>query len=836
MADLAVIGFIEERLNEATTATNITFETRQGTAFYDLFVQPQEFMLQPFTTAMDNILIAQSVANILALSDPDSFDQGAVDDLASNVFVDRFIGDLAEGVVQVFYEAPVDREWPALSVQFTGQGGLAYFNSSDFSITSAQMALQTSGNYFYLEVEVQAQTTGTQYNAQPNQITGIVNDPDAVLVANPVAVLGGVNTESNTQLLNRIPNAIAVRDLETNKGISSIIQQNFPYITEIQTIGMGDPEMQRDIFYNIHTGGYTDIYVQNPPPLPTTSQNFLNLQFDTTRNLPKGFNKQISAVSFSDPNAALGITNIVLNSVQVTTNVVPTSASIVSAPIPLGGFNLTSHEYLQVKIDGFAPINVKVSGAVVSATQLFEIIDALNAALEPLLGMDIVTQYGNEQFEITSPSTGAASFIYLYPPTGPRTDATLILFPNAPAAGYVFSPPMPAIYQGVAPYVYVEDVDYEVDYTNGLIIKLPGSAIPTGSVVAGPATNGAIVAGNPRFTCPIVGIFASVQIGDILNITAGSGIPSGPYVVSDVIDNNTLVILDFVPTASNNSISFNIVSDEVQAIRLQYNPLSIDIGNQVILSDGVTRGIRPGRNDFTITTMAFLAVQSIEEIDPNTGLGLGIFLNPLGGYGSGGYGQGSYGVGEGGDYQLIVNVPPARFSAFEDSLLAINAQYFGQSFQVTYYAQPNIAALNTFCRTDGERVTGADVLPKSFVPVLVDMNILVKLPAATTLTTATLQAALAGYINGVTSAEGELDAAGIVEFLESQGVSNVQLPFTMTGYVQNTDGSQSIISSENALVVPQVTLPSQTANYVTPRISHFYARNITIQLYQVLAP
>jgi hypothetical protein len=162
-------------------------------------------------------------------------------------------------------------------------------------------------------------------------------------------------------------------------------------------------------------------------------------------------------------------------------------------------------------------------------------------------------------------------------------------------------------------------------------------------------------------------------------------------------------------------------------------------------------------------------------------------------------------------------------------MILFDPSLFGQSYKITYNAAPEILTIHNLCRDDLERVTGADVLPKNFVPIFVDIPINCVIPAtlAATITTATLAAGVAALIDGVANGT-ELDASVIVDYFSSQGISVVQLPFTMTGTIYNTDGSTTILSDENSISAPAETLPSQTSNYVTPRITQFYSGNIVV--------
>lgn len=291
-----------------------------------------------------------------------------------------------------------------------------------------------------------------------------------------------------------------------------------------------------------------------------------------------------------------------------------------------------------------------------------------------------------------------------------------------------------------------------------------------------------------------------------------------------------IVKLQGVTAPSNDSaVSYKIVSNQVVVLRYKYNPLSVDIGGQVLLADGRTRGIRPGREDFTITDTPFVDIVSIEEIDPDTLEGLNVFISSTKGYGGGGYGVGPYGVGKPGDYRLIVNSPKDRFSVFEDSVLLFDPALLGKSYRISYYGAPEVALVHETSRSDLERVTGADVLPKNFVPAFVDVTIKIVRDSTNinTPSTEVLNQKVVDLINAVPAGT-SLKASNIVQLLKDDGLKLVQVPFTMYMTVANTDGSTTLLSDQNELILPDITLPKDTTNYVTPKITHFYARNVSL--------
>lgn len=846
--ELPVITFIQTRLQEA----NPLFESRQGTAHYDLFIQPQELMLQPLNDYMSQRMVGQSVRLMLQDPTPDTpttFASTDVDNLASNLFVTRDQGAISTGIARVYYTAPTDLEFPALTAQFTA-GSLNFYNSTDFVISSDQMALQSDGSLFYADIPVQAEQAGDDYDLPIGSITAILNDPNAVKVSNLSATVGGLPAQTNTQLLNQIPNSIAVRDLETGKGINAILTQDFPFLQQIVSIGMGDPEMQRDIQYNIHIGAKADVYLQTPS-LTTGTFTATGLIIDTTRNVPRNYYEEL-ARSLTDPDfpADTGTPSIVPNTVVIKENKVETAASIQSVQISsVSGIDLSATPWLNLQLDSGSAIQFKIAGVNPAQTQLFEIINAINAAF----GVVVAAQGAGNSVRITSLTIGSGSQIVFDATVNPiltSQNAAFVLFGVS-----LGSLPFPVL--GVVAQQYVEGVDYVVDYANGDIYQTPFTnsfptyqraptpphnnreTITSGQTMINEATTGQVPGGNNQFNDPTSGAFLSLPLvqvrpGDEVTITAsnvslGFSLPA-TFIVSTVTSANALLLSGFNPTnGSTATVTYSVVSNQVVSVSYQYNPISIDIGPQVLITP-TTRGIRPGREAYTITDVPFITILSIQQVDPTTLEPIGNPLIPSSGYGAGGYGRGGYGQGLSGDYTFFVNSPPERFSVYEDSVIIFNENSIGLSYTVTYLYNPELVAIHNLTRSDTERVTGADVLVKSFIPCFVDVTIGVRLNASSTSTPSLAQlGTLVGNLIQATIVGTGIDASSIESLLTGQGVASVQTPFTMTGTIDNPDGSTSIVQSEDVLQVPAVTLPSQTSNYTTPRIVDFWPRNVIVQ-------
>ena len=264
--------------------------------------------------------------------------------------------------------------------------------------------------------------------------------------------------------------------------------------------------------------------------------------------------------------------------------------------------------------------------------------------------------------------------------------------------------------------------------------------------------------------------------------------------------------------------------------------MSIDVGNQVVLDSlGRERGIRTGREDFTITDMAYLYTIQIELIDPVSLEPLGSVLEGKGGYGRGGYGQGGFGIGSRAQYRMIVNEPTERFSAYEDSYLIIDTAFLGQSFKVSYKYVPEIVEFQTFASSDSERVLDGDVLMKHFLPGVVDITAEYTTDPtnASTPSLAEVTSAVEKYINKTTKGQ-TIDSSDIVDVIYEQIDPNrtrkakVKSPISMYATIYNTDNTLTVIESTDSLEVPDDEIPVYTTAPLSPRIVHWIAGSINL--------
>lgn len=821
MAQLPIADFLRERLKEYDP----TFEVRKGTAFDTLVFKPLEYILQPFRDEADALFIGQSMRRILQTEDPDAFDESLVDDLVANVFVYRNEGGQASGVARVYYNYPVNREYPSNGFTVTGSNSKNYSNPATYSITEAQMSAQMESGLYYLDIPIVSVELGEENNLDINNLITVISDEDAVSVTNKNPVRGGVERESNTVLLERAKKSISVRDLVTGKGFSATLLENFPNsITEIQAIGFGDQEMMRDVVYNCHIGGKHDGYIKTPY-ITTKTKDVTGVLVDVTR--ASFTTTQVEMQGTLD--IYLGESSVDRTKADPVVSEVKTSyaASYTNTSVDLSNtINLAGHEYIKMVVNSLTK-EFKVSGAVPAATKRSEILNAINKAFILELGVDVAFASSN-YLNITSPTVGKDSFLRIETPAIAYTSAFGILFAGETS---------PLIVNGDGPIIFSEGADYTVDDPAGTIKRIIGSTV-LGDFATGSITGNALTG--------TLNAFALVVPGNIVVIASGTY--AGDYRVIGG-DATTLTLDTFFPGTVNIDGIYTVTktgikNNELVFVEYYFNPLSIDVCKYVKIVDpgsipptitGKTRGIRPGREEFTITDVPFLKVTLVEIIDPVTGETTGEILNGDGGFGLGGFGEGSYGIGSSAAYRLVSNSPTERFSAFEDSYIVFDSAYQGYSFRITYECVPELEDIHNFCRSDNERVLDGDILIKHFIPAYIDTTI--EYTADTTDSTIPTNDALLSLVRKFIDTRPigyPLDASDITQYI----LKNIDpyfkytgkvKPFTLLATILNTDGTTTMVESDSILEIPTPNpFPKYTEAPISSRICHWVAGNIVM--------
>ena len=258
--------FLIQKLKEV----NPDFETRSGSAGGTILVKPFAVWLNALEEELDFIRTQLSLENVADLTSDN------VDQLITNLFIDRRTGEFAQGSVRIFYSSAQD----ATIVSGTGfldtQGQLFVANGNT-TISQAEMTLNRDGSLFYVDVPVIASDTGDSFNIDENSIVSLESDLIGVIrVTNPNPIVNGLPTETDSELVERAQLAITIRNLINRRSITTVLLNEFNTLVSVQPIGFRDPEMIRDLIEvvttlgptEINIGGHADIYIE-----PNTRQS-----------------------------------------------------------------------------------------------------------------------------------------------------------------------------------------------------------------------------------------------------------------------------------------------------------------------------------------------------------------------------------------------------------------------------------------------------------------------------------------------------------------------------------------------------------------------------------
>jgi len=808
MTTLPISEFLTSRLTEYDS----TFELRSGTGFESLFFKPMQFITQPLRDEADKIFIAQSFRRILQTESPDDFDEESVDALANNIFIYRTEGQYSTGIARLYYASAVDREWPSEEMVLNGSNGLVYTNVSPYTVRVSQTGSQIESGLHYYDVPIKCTEKGKAGDLSAGGIVSISNDTDVISVTNKSDISGGVDRESNTEFIERTKESIGVRDLVTGKGTTAILFESFAgQITELQSIGLGDQEMMRDILFNTHVGGKVDIFFK-APNVQIGEKYFTGLLIDDTRQAYASANVILSGTEgHSVRNINLDRSN---GKAPIVTEIKPSEKAIFHSSVDLSSpVDLSINQHVRIGVGGDLK-TIRIAGINPAVTSRNEIVNLINASY----GKEIAFPWGTSLM-IVDPNPGLESQVIIdEPDVGNSASLEVFGIPNAS---------LPSLTTGDGPVTYAEGVHYTFDDAAGKIQRVLGDPLSV------PSGDGEITEDSQYFTSATAYAFAQITERDIITIESGN--EPGDYRVVEKVDDNTL-ILDYQFTEDLSGVVYSarrtgIKDGERVYVQYWYNPLSIDVGSMVKLDeDGKERGIREGREGHTITDLAFLRIRKIELVDPITLEPLDEVLKGRGGFGFGGFGEGPFGIGSAADYRLIVNEPNDRFSMWEDSFIIIDTAYQGMSFRVEYEYVPEVEALHTFCRSETERVLDGDILVRHFYPAYVSGTIQysvdetdISIPP-----NEEVQLLVREFINSRKSGE-RLDYTDIRQYILEitdpyRKYGSTIKTFTLVAKIYNQDGSLTVITGEDYLDVPELDpFPKFTPRPLSPRVTHWIA-------------
>jgi hypothetical protein len=288
--DVDLEAFLVERLN--TEIENIDVSPQSG--LRDLLVRAAVVILEPVRREISALRVIQSLNN---------YEQMTREELNAslgNYFLSLEEGDLSTGVVRVYFLAPQSVSVTPLT-RFSTGGGLNFYPIAIQSVSSTLMQFNTSGSLYYFDVTVQSELSGSQYNVDAGDINTVQGLSGAIRVENLVKFDDATSEETKEEAVARAQESITVRNLAVERGIGVLLSSSFSFADVFQVIGLGDPEMYRDVITGpvsisdvpggivgetlpslgvgeeVHIGGKTDVYIYQSDPVADTV-DFQNLE------------------------------------------------------------------------------------------------------------------------------------------------------------------------------------------------------------------------------------------------------------------------------------------------------------------------------------------------------------------------------------------------------------------------------------------------------------------------------------------------------------------------------------------------------------------------------
>jgi hypothetical protein len=340
--EFRALEFVIQKIKEY----NPKITTRRGSAVYDFLITIATVLLEQYHLDLEDAFgDGSGLDNYLNLV------EDRMDALVSNLIISRIEGDYGSQQARIRVDTVADYNFGEGELYATDDDGNRWYNTNNFSINEETLASQKDGGFYYFDM----QFTSEEKSSDLGAITTLEDTSDfsgfVSIEGSETSLVDGIDRETNEELYNRAVNSIAVRDLVTEKGIRSILTEQFGgSFVDINPIGFGDPEMMRDIRFdfdgnkiNLHLGGFTDIFLKSNK-LTLKSADFSSLQPDTSREEEREFIVQLAG------SASVFIGHAPLVSVDSVESLTGIELSLSDFTIDLSGGTIKSNLSLTIPI------------------------------------------------------------------------------------------------------------------------------------------------------------------------------------------------------------------------------------------------------------------------------------------------------------------------------------------------------------------------------------------------------------------------------------------------------------------------------------------------------
>jgi uncharacterized phage protein gp47/JayE len=268
------IATVTQLISEA----NPDLDLKRG-VIHDTVVYYGALLQAQLRESLARYISARSLLQIEA--DPTLADPGVVDDLLSNWNVTREDGSTAGGEVTIVLNSPISVTigtgtiFTANGLTFTAnEAYTAKPEASQINDSSDRLLTELDDGTYAFTINVTATTVGSAYILRKDTLivpSALPTDYLTSYVTDDFT--GGLDAETNDQLLTRFQQGIAAKATSNRVNMAATLRANASFTSAVGSIvGCSDEEMIRDqhtIFPGSVGGGRVDWYVRSQPTLAT---------------------------------------------------------------------------------------------------------------------------------------------------------------------------------------------------------------------------------------------------------------------------------------------------------------------------------------------------------------------------------------------------------------------------------------------------------------------------------------------------------------------------------------------------------------------------------------
>ena len=246
-----------------------TLDLTPGTALRDLVVRMYAHLETRIQEQIDLALVSSSLLEIA--KNPEEVDDVQLERLLANYNVTRSQGATAFGKLRLFLNTTQTllisntTEIVIDGILFNPADSFLLLANDVYTAAPGQRLITPSGNLFTAVIDLVAAEPGASGNVRTGSLAESITPSPSSLVSAKVDsdFTGGADADNNQVLLERMRAGIVGKVFGGRAHIKAKLKAQFSGVMDVGCVGFADPEMRRDLFNGVHTGGKIDVFVKS---------------------------------------------------------------------------------------------------------------------------------------------------------------------------------------------------------------------------------------------------------------------------------------------------------------------------------------------------------------------------------------------------------------------------------------------------------------------------------------------------------------------------------------------------------------------------------------------